>query len=319
MYWPERVDQTALPELLPLSTESTVNSLPWLGEYCAYYGIDYEKDYDGLRHYIGYVEVGQDRLATQVFSLPGARYTAVVVHGYYDHVGLFNNVIEYCLRHECSVVAFVLPGHGLSSGERASIDSFQRYRQALVGVLGEVGGFNLPTTQIAIGQSTGCAVLGSHLLDGGGEDFAKVVLLAPLVRPCGWRSGSLVYPFVRLFMSSLPRRFADNSDDQAFLEFLRERDPLQPRILPLDWVGALRKWLPWFEKLPSTDTEVLIIQGDADETVDWRYNLPVLRKKYRQLSEVLIPGARHHLVKEGEAYRALVWQACDDFLFDSKS
>jgi alpha-beta hydrolase superfamily lysophospholipase len=315
MPWPDNIDQENLPSLSPLSLQSTVNSQPWLPEYCAYYGIDFEKDYAGLRHYIGYFEAEGERIATQVFKLPNAQRTAFVYHGYYDHVGLFNNVINYCLKHGCSVVAFDLPGHGLSSGERASIDSFFRYRSVLRAAFAAVAPFELPPRRFAMAQSTGCAIVGSHILDGGSDDFEQVILMAPLVRPRAFWWGKPAHSILKYFLHSLPRRFADNSDDQAFLEFLRERDPLQPRILPVAWVGALKKWLPWFHAQPACDCPVLILQGDADDTVDWQYNLPVLRKKYRRLREVIIHGARHHLVKEGEHYRAQIWQACDAFLF----
>jgi alpha-beta hydrolase superfamily lysophospholipase len=314
MFWPDNVDQQHLPELSPLGLDATLDSQPWLREYCAYYDIDFEQHYPGLEHFIGYFTAEGERIATQVFRLPNATRTAWVYHGYYDHVGLFNNVINYCLKHGLSVVAFDLPGHGLSSGERAAIDSFFRYRRVLRKAFEAVGEFSLPARKVAIAQSTGCAIVGSHLLDGGSEDFENVVLLAPLVRPCDFSWGRPLHAVLKYFMHSIPRRFADNSDDQAFLEFLRERDPLQPRILPLSWVGALKDWLRWFVDQPACDTPVLILQGDADATVDWRYNLPVLRGKYRQLHEVMIAGARHHLVKEGEQYRAQLWQAMDDFL-----
>lgn len=314
MYWPDQIDQQRLPTLSPLGPEADLDSQPWLREYCAYYGIDFSKDYPELEHFIGYFDAEGERIAAQVFRLPNAQRTAWVYHGYYDHVGLFNNVINYCLKHGLSVVAFDLPGHGLSTGERAAIDSFFRYRSVLREAFDAVRAFALPTRRIAIAQSTGCAIVGSHLLDGGSEDYEKVVLLAPLVRPREFSWGRPLHAVLKYFLRSIPRRFADNSDDQAFLEFLRERDPLQPRTLPLSWVGALKDWLPWFAQQGACDTPVLILQGDADETVDWRHNLPVLRGKYRALSEQIIRGARHHLVKEGEVYRAQLWQAMDDFL-----
>ncbi len=314
MPWPDGIDQYALPSLPPLSGEATLERSTWGADYAAYYGIDFGRHYPGLRHYLGSLDSGGEAIAVQVFALPQAQATAVVLHGYYDHVGLFDNVINYCLKHGYSVVAFDLPGHGLSSGERAAIDDFLVYRQVLRDVLAALPAFSLAEHRIAIGQSTGCAVLMSHLLDGGSDDFRKSVLLAPLVRPSDWWWGRPAHALLRHIIHSLPRRFADNSDDQAFLEFLRERDPLQPRTLPMSWVGALKKWLPWFQQLPAADCEVLLLQGDADETVDWRYNLPVIRRKFPRLEEQHIPGARHHLAKEGEQYRAQLWAACDQFL-----
>lgn len=315
MTWPKEVDQNALPELPPLSLANTVAGLEWGPGYAEFYGIDFAKDFAGLRHYLGYFESAGERIAVQVFALPEASRTAYLYHGFYDHVGLYNNAIAYCLRHGCSVVAYDLPGHGLSSGPRASIESFQMYLQVLRDAFVAVAAFGLPESRLALAQSTGCAILMSHLLDGGEADFDKSVLMAPLVRPVDWWWGRPAHAVLKYFIPSLPRKFADNSDDQLFLEFLREKDPLQPRTLPLSWVGALKKWLPWFLGLPASESQILVVQGDADDTVDWRFNLPVIRKKFPQLKEHHLSGARHHLVKEGESYRRQLWQACDDFLF----
>lgn len=304
-----------LPQLLPLDLNCSVTISPWASEYLSYYGLDFEKDFEGLRHYLGRFESGGEHIACQVFKLPEAEQTAYIYHGYYDHVGLFNNVIEYCLRHGLSVVAYDLPGHGLSTGERASTEDFLHYRQVLRDAFVAVAPFDLPQRKIALAQSTGCAVLNSHVLDGGEADFEKLVLMGPLVRPVGWWWGRPAHSLLRHFIHSLPRKFEPNSSDTQFLEFLHARDPLQHRELPLAWVGALKKWLPWFVRLPSSQLPVLILQGDADHTVDWRYNVPLLQKKYPNARVQMLAGGRHHLVKEGLAYRAQLWQACDDFLF----
>jgi alpha-beta hydrolase superfamily lysophospholipase len=308
-------DLSITPLLPPLSHDCSTAVSPWVGEYLEYYGLDFERDFEGLRHYIGAFDSVGERIACQVFQHPEAVCTAFVYHGYYDHVGLFNNVIEYCLRHHCSVVAYDLPGHGLSTGERAATNDFLLYRQVLRDAFDAVSQFELPAQRVALAQSTGCAVLNSHLLDGGSADFERVVLMAPLVRPVDWWWGVHAHSVLKYFKHSLPRKFTDNSADTVFLEFLRNHDPLQHRFLPLSWVGALKKWLPWFRRLPNSDIPVLIIQGDADTTVDWRYNVPLLMKKFPNAELLVIPGARHHLAKEGEAHRAALWQACDRFLF----
>ncbi|MCQ4051808.1 alpha/beta hydrolase, partial [Klebsiella pneumoniae] len=54
----------------------------------------------------------------------------------------------------------------------------------------------------------------------------------------------------------------------------------------------------------------LIIQGEADMTVDWQYNLPILQRKFPSAEVLRLPEARHHLVNEREELR----QAYFDFL-----
>lgn len=317
MTWQQSIDQFNLPSLPPFAQGMAITDWPQGRDYLLCYDSDFAETYPDVRHTLGYIHSAGYNIAVQCLRRPNARATVFVFHGYYDHVGLYNNVIHYCLKHGCDVVAYDLPGHGLSSGERAAIDSFHTYRQVLRDVLEALAPLDLTTPYLAMAQSTGCAILMSHLLDGGAGDFDRSVLMAPLVRPAAWWWGRPAHTLLKPFIHSLPRRFADNSDDQAFLEFLRNRDPLQPRRLPVSWVGALKAWLPWFHALaPQPECKVLILQGNSDDTVDWRYNLPVIRDNFPAHKEVMIPGARHHLVKEGESYRAKVWSACDGFLLE---
>ncbi|MCM2321004.1 MAG: alpha/beta hydrolase, partial [Pseudomonas sp.] len=113
----------------------------------------------------------------------------------------------------------------------------------------------------------------------------------------------LSYHLLNPFVSQIARRFTDNSSDSAFLDFVR-RDPLQAQVLPTAWVGALARWIPRIENAPrSAGQSPLIIQGDADMTVDWQHNLEVLGDKFRDPEQLILPGARHHLVNEDEAQR----------------
>tara|TARA_R110001592_G_scaffold66438_15_gene204062 strand:+ start:809 stop:1756 length:948 start_codon:yes stop_codon:yes gene_type:complete len=312
--WSVDFDPFNLPSLPDISADSLIADIDWALDYSSYFDTNFEEAYPGLRHLFGGFDSAGERIAMQVFSLPDAHSTAFVYHGYYDHVGLFNNVINYFLKHGYSVVAYDLPGHGLSTGERAAINDFMSYRQVLSDAFGVVADFGLPARRVGLAQSTGCAVLMSHLLSGGEADFDRVVLLAPLLRPTKWHWGRPAHALLKYFIHSLPRKFADNSDDQIFLEFLRERDPLQARILPVSWVGALKKWQSWFLRQAPVPSSVLILQGDEDETVDWRYNLPRIKRKFPNAKIIHVPGARHHLAKEGEAFREQLWQACDDYL-----
>jgi len=47
----------------------------------------------------------------------------------------------------------------------------------------------------------------------------------------------------------------------------------------------------------------LILQGDRDTTVDWRYNVRLLREKFPSANVEMIPGARHELLNEAAELR----------------
>ena len=95
-----------------------------------------------------------------------------------------------------------------------------------------------------------------------------------------------------------------------------QRDPLQSRRLPLRWVTALRRWQ---SSLPEGDLgagPALIVQGDADQTVDWRYNIEVYREWFPGSRLELLPGAGHQLANESEAMRRTYFDCVQAWLVD---
>ncbi len=302
------------PAQLPRLSPQRLDNAELAESYFHYYGIDFEHRYRGLEHFFGaFTGAGYD-VATHVFRLPGATATAWIYHGYYDHVGLFNHAIDYCLSRGYSVVAYDLPGHGLSSGERASVASFRHYVEVIGEALVAVEPFGLPKRRIALAQSTGAAVLMTHLLEGGEADFDKLVLLAPLVRPMGWQWGRHTHSLLSPFVKALPRRWSQNSNDAEFLHWLRHEEPLQCTDLPLAWVTALKKWEAEFHWLGHCQRELLIVQGECDKTVDWQFNIPAILAHFPKAEVCYLHQGRHHLVKESEAIRQKIWQRISDYL-----
>lgn len=281
--------------------------------YFDFYGIDFERRIDNLAHYFGVFSSAGFDIATHVYVPEKAEKTAFLYHGFYDHAGLFKHAIDYCLQRNYAVVIYDLPGHGLSSGKRAEIDSFDQYLQVLHDAFHAAAPFNLPKPKIAMAQSTGAAILMTYMLKGGNA-FEKAVLLAPLVRPLGWRWGKPLHTLIGRVVPSLPRRWGPNSGDAEFLAWLKERDALQCPVLPMSWVNALKLWEPTFHQLPDSAKTILVIQGDADKTVDWRFNLPVIRDHFPNAVVAHLKGAQHHLVNETLELRHQIWRRTDAFL-----
>ena len=277
--------------------------------FCA----DYRRFYDldlGQRFFE--VEAGAERLAAQVFEPTGEpRGAALVVHGYYDHVGLYGHLIRYLLSRGLTVLAYDQQGHGLSTGERATIDSFDRYVDGLETVLARLLG-ELPAPRYALAQSMGGAVLMEHLMRPAARDFDETVLFAPLIRPRGWKLGKLTYLAARRFLKHVRRGPAKHSEDRDFIEFLKV-DPLQTWVLPVQWIGAMAAWMERFESYRRNGRRVVVLQGGRDGTVDGPYNVDVLRRLFEvELFE--IPQARHHLVNEAAAIRERMWRFLDGHL-----
>lgn len=269
--------------------------------YRQFYGFN---DGQAAHSRVGQLQVGGYQIALQAWWPEQPRATLVLLHGYYDHSGLYRHVIEWALGMGFAVLSFDLPGHGLSSGMRASIGDFAEYQTVLQGVLAEAAALQLPQPWHLCGQSTGGAILIDYLLTGApAADIGETILLAPLVRPRAWAWSQLSYRVMRHFVSEIPRRFSVNSSDADFIDFVHNRDPLQPRSLPTAWVGALSQWVPRIEAAPRSVRSPLIIQGEADMTVAWRHNLEVLQDKFAAPSILRLPEARHHLANELPALR----------------
>tara|TARA_R110002167_G_scaffold47554_7_gene140703 strand:+ start:8872 stop:9867 length:996 start_codon:yes stop_codon:yes gene_type:complete len=275
----------------------------------------YQLRYDGLAssQHLGQISVASQQIAVHLFRHPQPRGSLLIVHGYLDHHGLYQHLIRYGLERQLNVIGFDLPGHGLSSGTRAAIDSFDHYQQVLHGVLSHLPKWRLSGPLHLLGQSTGAAIINHFLLaqprlelpsttDALKPD-GQVALLAPLLRPHHWYRVKLAHALLSPWKASVQRDFAANSTDPAFNTFL-PTDPLQSPVITTAWVGAMKRWLAEFEALPpSLDYQPLLIQGQQDNTVDWRYNLPRLKRLFPRLQTLTLPRARHQLANESVEIR----------------
>ncbi|HEK0908427.1 TPA: alpha/beta hydrolase [Pseudomonas putida] len=285
------------PDLLRTSLDALAVRQPLSAQaldYQRFYGLDLP-----AHSWLGGFSVAGFDLVGQVWLPQEPVATLFLLHGYYDHMGLYRHVIAWALQQGFAVIGCDLPGHGLSSGERASIADFAIYQQVLDALFEQARRLDLPRPWHLCGQSTGGAIVVDHLLHCGEQSPAdgQVILLAPLVRPRAWHWSKLSYRVLRHFVDGIERRFSANTNDPAFLAFL-EADPLQPRRLPTAWVGALMAWIKRIEAAPHSRRRPLIVQGEADGTVDWPYNLRVLKEKFAEPQILLLPEARHHLANE---------------------
>lgn len=291
--------ENLIASLRPLAAATSLT--PAEQDYRRFYGFAG----NGAAHSrLGTIQAGPYRIALQAWWPEQPRATLVLLHGYYDHSGLYRHVIDWALAMGFAVLTFDLPGHGLSSGARASIDDFAEYQLVLQAVLAEAAALELPQPWHLCGQSTGGAILIDYLLSGEpGPEVGQTILLAPLIRPRAWGWSQLSYRVMKHFVREIPRRFSENSSDAAFIDFVHNQDPLQPRCLPTAWVGALSQWVPRIEAAARSTRSPLIIQGEADMTVAWQHNLEVLQDKFAAPQILRLNRARHHLANEAAELR----------------
>ena len=318
-----------LPSDSVLSSELSVEAALSYAAYTRYYGLNFSEldpDLKCTKSTIGTFSSGTYELVCQHFlpSTQAPRMTAFLLHGYFDHAGLYRHLIRHLLERDIAVIVFDLPGHGLSSGVTASISSFQDYSAAFVKCLKLAKKQQVALPWITIGQSTGAAIIMDALLEKRLEkeqasdiSLQDFILLAPLLRPKQWQRSNILFSLIRLFFTSTPRRFSKNSHDVEFLEFLKSKDQLQSRVLPRDWVLAMINYINRFEISPHHEQSLQIIQGRKDSTVEWEQNIPKILEKFSGSKFYLVDEARHHLVNESAHYREQVFARIDRILSNS--
>ncbi|MFT4863285.1 MAG: alpha-beta hydrolase superfamily lysophospholipase [Pseudohongiellaceae bacterium] len=300
------------------------SSLPdgLFSDYFSFYGFGLLDSFHRARHYAGKVPVGSNQVVVQHFqsAAASASGTVFLLHGYLDHAGLYKHIIDYCLKRNFKVVIFDQIGHGLSTGEPASIDSFDSYAQALRQVLQQALKADLPRPWNVVGQSTGGAVILDSLQKHYREitdEMASYVLLAPLLRPFAWKKSRVLFAMSKPFIASTKRAFSQNSHDEEFLRFLKQDDPLQSKRLKRDWIVAMIHYQRDFAAASPSAVPLKIIQGTGDTTVDWQFNIDQIQAKFPNAVIHLIEQARHHLVNESPLYRDQAFALLDGFLIES--
>jgi len=286
--------------------------------YLNFYQLAHKKEPNGMnKARAGWLAVNKEYLWTQAFW-PGltsgqVQGTLVHLHGYYDHGASYPSLQRWALKKRLCYVTADLPGHGLSSGDRASINSFADYQQFLSSLVAVLKTEHFPRPWLISGFSTGGAIALEYQLTSPCFDY--LLLLAPLVRPVAWQEKLVKWLWLpRLVIKKLPRKFTSNSNDAAFLNFVRQQDCLQSRELPLAWITALGQWIELIENKKPGEINALILQGDADFTVDWQYNLNVLHRLLPQAETHIIKGGAHQLLNEAPIQRSKVFNCLDNWL-----
>ncbi len=287
---------------------------PQLQAYLEHYGLS--ELMPRVRHSIGRENIDGLDLVVQQFRPPRpVRGTAVLVHGYTDHAGLYRHLIGYLLHRHWNVLIYDLPGHGLSEGAPLGIDHFSTYARQLSAVL-QRHGDKLPGPWVLLGQSTGAAII-MEQQRGGDPVAGKVagrIYLAPLIRPVMMDVIVRKYRWFGRFLKQVRRIYSHNSGDASFVRFVRQYDPLQHSRVAVSWVRAMLEWVKLIESSEPLAGLPLLLQGDEDGTVDWRHNMAVLQRLYPTLQPVLLAGARHHLVNETPGLRRQLFAHIGDYL-----
>lgn len=312
--WTDQREPKQVTERLDIEPIEQVDGRGYPEAVCAYFA-HYGLGLNGFggEHWFGTFSSGLFTLAGHLYRPAVYRATVILVHGYLNHSGQFRHLIRFLVEQGFAVGVFDLPGHGHSSGDEAAIDSFGQYTQAVEDFMAVVKS-RLDGPYYAVGFSLGGAIVMDLLAEGRAAVFEKSVLAAPLAHWSLYEQSKDTYKVYSAFTDRIARFHQKNSSDKAYLVFNRTQDYLQCKSLSLRWVKALFEWNEKIEGMPPCQTPALVLQGDKDSTVEWRYNLELIRKKYSNAQIVMIEGARHELFNEAESYRDKALAALGHYL-----
>jgi len=276
--------------------------------YFRYYGLEVHNG----EHLFGTFISGDKLLAAHVFKAQMAKGTVILVHGYLDHTGVWKNLIKEMVDRGYTVALYDQPGHGLSSGERAAIDDFSEYVSVFEEFL-RLCELNLPGPQHLVAHSMGGAIALDYLLNVDQTVLDRIILLAPLVHTSYWNLARFGHSLGKRLSDSVPRVSPKTSSEEDFVEFSKN-DPLQAKQVPTKWFSALVEWNKRIVENDPSTLPVMVIQGTADTTVDWKYNMEFIKEKFPRADILMIEAGGHQLINETLPMRTEVIQIIADYI-----
>ncbi|NPV02306.1 MAG: alpha/beta hydrolase [Brevinematales bacterium] len=283
---------------------------PEIIDYISYYGMLS----DTFDHYYGYIDCKKYRIFANVFVPPRPKGNILFNHGLYNHTGSHWRFLSYLLEQGYTVLTYDFPGHGLSSGERFAVGDFSDYTDVMLRVIDTFRKEWKPPYRLAAFSTGGSCYL-DYLLRNHDELFDKTALVAPLIRSFLWEPSKVSYNLVAKRFGALPvPKFPSYASSDPDFKRRYLGDPLMEWTLPMSWVGALIRWNERIERLPRNDKEILVIQGDKDWVVDYKYNLAFLAEKFPNMRLKVMSGSKHDVLNETYGIRHAAYETIVNFL-----
>lgn len=217
-----------------------------------------------------------EKLGINVFFPEGkTQGTLLFVHGYMSHAANFAYTFEQFSRQGWNVITLDLPGHGLSTGPRADIDSFTGYGDAVQTWFDWVNSGAWEGPRVLLAHSLGSAAALEALRRPGTVKPDKVIFCAPLLRPDWYPALVFGEKTLGWWLKKMPSRFGWDGYLDGY-------------AMPVHWFTALDQWLERLKFQGALDLPLTIFSGDKDDVVDEGWN----RNEYKRI----VPGARYQVL-----------------------
>jgi len=197
-----------------------------------------------------------------------------LIHGYGDHSGRHEHVLQWMAQRGVACYTFDLRGHGRSPGRRGALRSWDEYLSDLDAFLQQPPLADCPAPLFLMGHSHGGLVLSAAAISGRLPVNAHLIFTSPYLRntvPIAWykrivaRIASLLLPDLRV--PSNVRRSWLSSDPQMLLD--REQDAFALNFATPRWFVQVRHVQRRVrEHAPQLRLPFLMLLGSADPIAD---------------------------------------------------
>ncbi len=287
------------------------NDYKEINKYLTFYGLNF-KDVKHKFYFIYYKDTNQCFVHEMTPTNP--KGIIFFFHGFLSHSGLFKDFYKYFLNLNYKIITVDLPGHGLSDGKRTSIDDFSTYADMVYWTYFQMQKEGLGLPIYFIGHSTGCAAILEFIYSY--KIYPeKIIFVAPLVRIIFWELATFGYQLFGNNITTIPRLRRQTSQDKEYIEFIFNKDPIKYEEVYLDWFTATLKWNERIvEYKPNDRTKLLIVQGDNDTVVEWKYNINFLTNLFIDNEVTIIKNGRHDLLTEIDNIKTEAFERIKKFL-----
>ncbi|EST35305.1 alpha/beta hydrolase [Streptomyces roseochromogenus] len=240
-------------------------------------------------------------IAVREWPHPAPRYLALMVHGYGEHAGRYDELAAVLTGHGAAVYGPDHVGHGRSAGERALIEDFEDVVTDVHGVAELARSAHPGPPLVLLGHSMG-GLISARYAQRYGEELSALILSGPVI-------GAWELPGRLLALPEIP----DTPVSPAALS----RDPAVGAAYaadPLVWHGPMKR--PTVEAFARTletvaqggdvgSLPLLWLHGDDDRLVPLPGSrVGVERLAGGRLTERIFAGARHEVFHETDKKEA---------------
>jgi lysophospholipase len=240
--------------------------------------------------------------------------TIFFVHGLGEHGGRYGHLFEWLVTRGWRVIAPDLRGHGMSSGPRTHVRSFEEYIRDLAILWDQ---FQLGSGQTVVAAHSMGGLVSIRAVETGAIDPSALVLSSPLlgllvkVNPIKWLLGQAL---VNFFPETRFKNGIDPSNMTHDPNFAEERlkDPLIIRTVTAGWFFAMQRALTLAHRdVAKIRIPIFAIRGLADETTDGDELSHWLAKTNAPIRELVsLPAHVHEIFHESD------WRKTADRMVD---